>query len=234
MIKKLAVLVVASVLLTGCGGGSSEPEKAATSAPPKVYTGEQLQAAMPKLADFPKGATKGFECPHDKDSCGPSDGSVSYSILVGIEPVNTVAQEQALAANPATPVDGAAVNVQLHNTDAEADAAHARFRKSNAAYEGDYDIPAEKTDRGTIPGSKGTGSIRPLTIGAWKGFVVERTVVSPKGSSSEPIQLIAQTYLVKGRASAGSFASLSAGGRDAAAAKELADSLIREYLERLG
>jgi hypothetical protein len=231
MFRRLAVLVAALALVAGCGGSSSsDAEAPATKPAPQAYTLKQLESAMPAVEDIPGATEISLRCPQDKKGCEPY-GKDTAVITGSVEAASPVGAEQ--VQNQATPKDFVAVHGGLHANAAAAIKAVEATRKANVPYVGAYDLPERKSGGGTVAAVRGKGALDKMSIDAWSGMAADRTEVASHAKSDQGL-LIGMIHLANGRTSVTVFVSLSAAGRESGAAVDLADSLMRSYLQQLG
>lgn len=224
--------LTALALVAGCGGGgdggsddSAAPTRATTPAPlPAGYSPDDLSAALPTAADLPAGLTLSRTCPEAGKGCEMyPDGLVVAEI--DAEPASPVGAEQ--VRDQATPLDFVSVQGQTYADAQAAAGAIGETRENLARFVGAYDV---KQDAGRT--SRGEGALRELRIGAWSGLAHQRTEVSSDADTDQGL-LVAMSSLSSGTNRVAAFVSLSAAERDPDAAADLADSLVREYIERL-
>lgn len=231
MFQRLGVLVAALALLAGCGGGSgSDATKPTTKPAPKVYTLKQLESALPKLEDIPGASKITRRCPQDKTDC-EAYRKDTVATTATIEPASLVGAEQVRVR--ATPMDFVALHGIRQDDTAAATKAVASARKLQEPYVGTFDLPKRRVGEGVVPATHGKGSVDKLSIDAWTGIVAARTEFASDAKSDQGL-LIATVHVASGRTSVTVFVSLSAAGREPGAATELADNLVRSYLQRLG
>lgn len=226
------VAPVALLMLAGCGGGSAPDDDTPTTTPaPQTYTPKQLEAALPEAGDIPGGTRIGVRCPQDAEACTTyPQGTVA--VTAHVDPASPVGAEQ--VQDPATPIDFVAVQARRQADAAAASDAIKDARSFNEPYEGEFDLPERKTDDGgIIRPARGKGSIDDVTIDGWTGVVARRTETSSRSKTDQGL-LIATISLSSGRTSVTAFVSLSAAQREPDAAVDLADGLVRDYIERLG
>jgi hypothetical protein len=219
-------VVLALGVLAGCGSSAGSDPAPVKTTTPTAYTVAQMTAALPKVQDVPNGTSVALRCPQDKDRCGSAPDEIDALVLIGVESGSPVAAEK--AANLA--IDLVAVEVDVDETAAAAAKSLARNRKGDDAYDGAYDIADQKYASGTVPGEKGRGAVRDFAIDAFEGYRLDRTIdgLLPEGVQATEIRLR------QGTATVNVQAKLSSGGRSDEAAGELAESVMRDYLQRLG
>ncbi|GAA3513814.1 hypothetical protein GCM10022234_05760 [Aeromicrobium panaciterrae] len=230
MVKKLAVVIAALVLVTGCGG-SAEPE--AKSLPkPKIYTAAQLEAAMPKAADLPSGKEQTGKCPGD-DTCVEPDEGVEFSRTFSLKlPFSGAEAEKAAADGIA---DYLAFTVTQSATATAATTKLAMDRKEQSRYDGRFDEKAVKTGKGFTFGLRGTGVMTDATVAKWPGFELERdmTLTNLNGGDEGEIR----DYQLRARRGAVSiFVQVGSGQgeRTLEECEKIARVVAKDYLARLG
>lgn len=229
----IAVAIAASVLVASCGGGDTGPSGPTSSSPttsspatvtaPAAYDLATLKAAMPTQADLPAGTTLSRVCPGGGEGCDMYPETLAVA-EIRAEPASP--EGAARVKDQATPLDFVSVQGAVYDDAASATAATESGRAAGAEYEGSYEITANGRT------SRGVGSTVDAAIGQWKGASSRRTEKSSDSADDEGL-LVASLTLANGTNRAGAFVSLSAAGRDPDAAVDLADRLVREYLDRL-
>ena len=237
MLKLVATIAFASVLLAGCGS-SEEPSDAAPRAtasgsptPERVYAVEELATALPRSSQVPTGERKIAACPGG-DSCKAGTASVTIELT---RPVDR-AEQEALAAKEFSS-DFVQVTATASTNEAAARAVLAERRDDAGRYVGTFDLPAKETSDSTYTaGEKGEGTLDDLTLGGWKGFVATRevTFADPEGRGSTYPYESSQVHLVKGTTVISCYATVMSQPRGAGAATDLARALATQYLQRLG
>ncbi len=230
MIRRTFTLVLALVLLTGCGG-SAEPE--AESAPkPKTYTAAEVEAAVPAAADVPGGKEQTAKCPGDKTCVEPTDG-VEFSRTFSLKlPFSGADAEEAASRGIA---DYLSFTVSQSATATAATTELAKARKDQSAYDGPFDEKAVKTGEGFTFGLKGTGVVADATVAKWSGFEVERdiTLTNLKGSDEGTVR----DYKVQVRRGAVTVEvqiGSDQGDRTIEECKKIARTVTEDYIARLG
>lgn len=240
MLRTIATIAIASVLLAACGGGSDEPSgtaptpKAAASSSPtsdRVYAVEELAAALPRSSQVPTGDRKIASCPGG-DSCQADTASVTIELTRPVDPK----EQEALAAKEFSK-DFVQVTATASTDDAATTATLVKIRDVAARYDGSFDLPAEKTSDTTYtPAEKGEGTLDDLTLEGWTGFVSARdvTFADPQGEGTTYPYQSTQVHLVKGTTLVSCYVTVMTEPRGAGAATDMARRLATEYIQRLG
>ena len=237
MRRHVAPAAILLILLAACGGTNSDPSSAGDPGPstspaaPAVYTAAQLNAALPGEADLSAGLELNFRCPEKvKDTkkpnplCPPASETDAFSAGGDVDAASAEGAEQVV--NPTNPRDFFAINVQSFSSDAEAEKSFDDGRAAQVAYDGSYDLKPE--------GAVGVGAFDEVAVGQWTGYSMARTATRAGSPASDQGLLVTSIGVRSGTSLVYAFVSLSAAERDEGAATELADSLLRDYLERLG
>lgn len=226
----LAVLAV----LVGCGQGASDSEPTPTASSPAPLPTEEaaLEGALPTLDQVPGGSEIDFHCPKDEEKCAGSDvGHPFWAFSVRLDSVGNPVDIERNGTTSA-PNDVAVVNLNLLDDAEAARTFMAGLRKDQEPYDGTFDLPAEPVGGGReVPASSGEGSLDDVTVQGLEGYLNSYRLDSAE--TGDPAQRVASLLVGEGRVVLGVFVSMSAPGRDADAAEQLAQRLARDTVERL-
>jgi hypothetical protein len=229
------VVVLSLALLAACGAGSSAPEKATTTEPPRAYTVGELRSALPAKGEVPTAAKKVRTCPGDK-ICQKDTVSVDFDLRPPGDEAEVARLKKAAFVG-----DYTSVAASLER-DAKAATAHvAKSRRTMDRYDGSFDIKLKSTGKTYRPGEKGTGTVEDLTVKGWRGFQVSRVQkFSGYDSDGKTIDFNSTKYdltylqVADGRAVLTVYVAVAAAPRMKGASSTLALQLAADYVERLG
>ncbi|KQP84284.1 hypothetical protein ASF35_05000 [Aeromicrobium sp. Leaf291] len=226
----LAVLAV----LAGCGQGGSDPEPTASASSPAPLPTEEaaIEGALPTLDQVPGASDVDFQCPKDEEKCAGSDvGHPFWAFSVRLDSVGNPVDIERNGTTSA-PNDVAVVNLNLLDDAEAARTFMAGLRKDQKPYDGTFDIPAKPVGGGReVPASSGEGSLDDVTVQGLDGYLSSYRLDSAE--TGDPAQRVVSLLVGEGRVVVGVFVSMSAPGRDADAAEQLAQRLARDTVERL-
>jgi len=228
------LLIVSALVLVGCGSGGGEP--AATPTPsesPRVYTLDELQAALPGVDDVPTGSMQTISCPGE-DWCVDNNVSVGIDMNPPIDPVDAERVGHETDVNDSAYVDA----WTFANVTAAADKVD-EDRSDAQPFTGDFDVKPETAKIGFVPGERGSGTIEDVSVAGWDGFSASRTSrwVSPDDSvtfeNDDDIETTVLT-VVRGSSVLSVRVTVKAEYREAGAAEVIARQVAEEYIARLG
>ena len=242
LVRRLVIVVAGLALLAACGGGSSggaPPAPAATSssatatttAPARIFTTDELAAALPRSSQVPSATKKLVACPGG-DTCVDDTVSVSFELS---RPVSADQQEK-LAADEFVS-DFVDVSASALSDEGAMAARLAKVRGVAERYDGAFDIPSKETSDTTYtPAEKGQGTLDDITIEGWDGFIGSRDQVytSPDGEGDKHRYQASSLYLVRGTNAVAISLTIMSEPQDEGAAADLARRLATEYIGRLG
>lgn len=235
--RRLAFVIAGLALVAGCGSGSSggeaEPSTPPSSAatPPRVYTLDELKAALPRISQVPTASEDAGTCPGD-DTC--DDGTVSVTFKLS-RPVSSAEQER--LAGDEFSSDFVSVSATAEKDPAAAEAKIAKARESSTKYDGAFDIPPKSvSETRYTPGQKGTGTLVDATVAGWEGFDAsrEQTFSSPEGEGGAHPYQSTQLMVSKGPNVVRVDIVAMSEPRGAGSVSKLARQLATEYIARLG
>lgn len=245
LVRRLVLTAAGLALLAGCGGGSgggedeAAPAPAATSSsaaattppPARIFTTDELAAALPRSSQVPSATKKLVACPGG-DACVDDTASVSFELS---RPVSAAEQEK-LAADEFVS-DFVDISASALPDEAATTARLAKVRGVAERYDGAFDIPAKETSDTTYtPAEKGRGTLDDITIEGWEGFIGSRDQVytSPDGEGSKHRYQASSLYLVRGTNAVAVSLTIMSEPQSEGAAADLARRLATEYIGRLG
>lgn len=222
---KWVTLALAAVVLAGCGGSDGKTSPTATPTP-RVYTYDEMWAALPKADDVEGGIKIRYTCPKDKEACpDPEPGTGSVSISVKATTSELTEAQVDLGINEVQ------VQISALADEAAAKSSQAKSRTFWKTYDGVYDHPHKDLGGGNYnPSESGRGDLADVTMGRFKGFRMDRE------STAETVgKFFSSTVNVRsGNADIEVFVILGVDGRTIADAEKLADRVVADYLKRLG
>lgn len=233
--RRYALAVVCALLLAGCGSGSSEPGATPTpSEPLRVYTLDELQAALPGVEDVPTGSKRSYACPGDK---GCEDGTVSVNINM-LPPIGAADAERVEKKSDIS--DSTYVSARATDDATAAEAQIDGDRKDAQQFVGDFDVePQDLGDDSFIPGERGSGTVEEVSVAGWEGIDATRTStwVAPEGFGAfeedgevDTTELIVSGGTVVLRVQI----TLRVQYREAGTASAIARQVAEQYIARLG
>jgi hypothetical protein len=241
MFKMLVSAIAAMALLTACGGTSSDttgPTKATTTAPPpKVYSVDDLKAALPGKADIPHALKVTYTCPGSgKPNCvKPTEGEQAS---IGIDLVPAGADSSSPgdiegAAHDQITADAVSLDAAQLESAASAAKAVQLTRVSNKEFDGAYDIKQKEQGKYIIPAEKGTGTAKTLSVDGWSGVIGSRTgLFSFDGKSIQQQSTLLR--VANGATMVTIAVHVEDKERPADFADELARKMLSDYIDRLG
>lgn len=235
--RRLVLLVLCIAFLTACGAGSSEPEKAATTKPPRVYTVAELERALPTQEQVPTAIKKTSTCPGDK-TCEKGAVSVAFEL----RPPGDSQDVERLAKNAFTS-DHSSLAALPEPDAAAATASIEKFRTSMSRYDGAFENAFKSLGENRYqPGEKGTGTLADATVDGWKGFRVSRVqqFSGYDGDGSRSVEFNSTKYDITflmvsdNRTVLTAYVAVAAEARPKGASSTIADQLASDYIKRLG
>lgn len=232
MLKKLVLVVAAIALLAACGG-SAPADKADKPPAEKVYTIEELKAALPGKDDVTGVSRVDHTCP-DKVSCPEPEEGENVGIDLALLPPGDNSTDMEKAAHESLFGNSVSVIAWRHESSSEAAKSIAERLATNGEFDGAYDVKQKGDPKtGATPGEKGEGSLEVLETGAWKGHFLERRGSMSFEGTSEP-RLIATAEVVQGSVTVSIYLNVQGDGRPADFADKLGRKVLADYLKRLG
>lgn len=246
----LAALLAALALLTaGCGSASKQDEPGAraeatasskVSKAPSGPTAKTLIDALPADGDFPKGSTVSVRCPGDAPCETPPYEATATVVVSPALPAGARPDTSSLDDKAKYRVEGGEwdeeikLRAWLYSTEAEPAGYITQYTGELEKLSSTVDVAPKKTDSGYTYGSRGTRSVKELTINGWKGFVqVQRVIyIHLDGRETEP-RFVVYAALSKGKVYARVDTSNTVQGRDQAGAVKTVTDLLEEYTSRI-
>jgi hypothetical protein len=239
MLKMLVSAIAAMALLTACGGSSSdttEPSTATTSAPPpKVYSVDELKAALPGKSDIPDVLKVTYTCPGSgKPYCvKPAEGEEAG---LGVELIPAGAHSSGDiegASHDQITADAVYVDGAQHESEAAATKAVQLTRVANQKFDGAYDIKQKQEGKNITPAEKGTGTAKELSVDGWTGVISTHAgLFSFDGKSIQQQSTLLRVS--NGATTITVGVAVGAKGRPADFADTLARKVLADYIGRLG
>lgn len=224
-------LAFALLLAGGCGGPSSVGPKPHPSRSPPAHTShspDRLEAALPSADDLPTGYEIQVSCRAPEDPTCETDGAPGvYNVLTATAPPGSdnwglADSVYVVTASFKTAEEAAEVVTEFHQT-------------TKGDFTGTIDLDA-RTDgeTGTVPGERGTGSMKAFSAGDWHGTLATKStrLVAATGDPS-PRGVYATIVASSGRTVLTFAAVRWTGRRDVATATEEVGALFDAYLDRL-
>jgi len=235
--RRLVLLVLSIAVLAACGAGSSSPEKAETTRPPRVYTLDELKTALPTKEQVPTAVKGTTTCPGER-YCDKGTVSLEFELRPPGE-----AQDVERLAKKAFVSDYSSVGARNKQDATAATALVKKTRKSMAKYDGPFNIKLKSNgEKSFVPGEKGTGRITDISVQGWRGFSVSRVQqfsgYADDGSKSVEFNSTKYeiTYLMiyDNRAVLTAYVAVAAEPRTKGASSTIAHLLAKDYVKRLG
>ncbi len=230
MIIRTSVVGLALILLAGCGGSTETEQKA--PAPPKVYSAAQLKAALPSVKDVPRGKELTSECPGGEGCFKPKDG-ISFSRSISLELPFTGAEAERAAKTGIA--DSVSLSVTQNTTAVAATTDYATERKKQTAFDGPFEVKAEKAEQGYIFGLTGSGVLGDATVEGWPGYSIQRDIMltNLEGGDEGAVR-DSQVSVRRGAVKLTVHVTSGQGERSLEECKTIVLQLAKDYLTRLG
>jgi hypothetical protein len=233
--RRLVLLVLSAVVLSACGSGSSAPDKAPTTKPPRVYTLAELKTALPTKEQVPNATKKVAACPGES-YCIKGAVSVDFNL----RPPGDEQDVERLAKEAFVP-DFTSTSAKLERDAKAAKASVAKSRATLSKYDGTFDLKVKRNGKSYTPGEKGTGTVTDATVAGWRGFSASR-VQKFSGIEDDGKTVAVNdtefdiTYLQvsDNRAVLTVYVALAAEQQVKGAASAMARRFAEDYIKRLG